>query len=266
MITKMGLQELPPILFTCIRYTLIVFPLIFFIKRDTLTWRLILQIGTTLGVFTFTLAFIGINLGMPAGMTSLLMQFQVIFTLILSAIFLKDSPTTNQRIGAAVAICGICILIFDSSNSLSVIGLSFVLAGAFFSGLTKIFMKKGGNYDTFRLMVWMSIIPPVPLLLLSLIFETGQIDALMNISYKGITALLFNSFVSTLVGFGLIGYLIKLYSPNKIVPYAFLVPVFGLILGYLFFGETLSSAEVVACVFILCGLIYPQYVSIKNAT
>lgn len=264
-ITKWGLQDLPPILFTCLRYTLVMFPIIFFIKKGNLSWKLILQIGTTLGIFTFTLAFIGIALGVDAGITSLLMQFQIIFTLILSAMFLKDIPNKSQISGAIIAIFGVFILIYEANYGSTLIGVVFVISGAFFSGLTKIFMKKGGKYNAFSLMIWMSIIPPIPLLLLSLFFETGQLEAIANVSYKGISALLFNAFVSTILGFGLIGYLIRLYSPNQIAPFAFLVPVFGLFLGFIFFNETLGYLSMFACFLILFGFILPHYMATNRS-
>lgn len=261
LITKVGLQELPPIFFTCLRYTAIICPLIFFIGRAGLAWDLILKIGTTLGTLTFTLAFIGIKLGVPAGLTSLLMQTQVIFTLVLSALILRDVPSVGQQTGVAISAAGIGLLIWNYSQSPAFTGLMFVLAGALCSGITKIFMKRGGQYDTFRLMIWMSLVPPVPLFLLSLIFETGQLEALQSVTYRGIGAVLFNAFVSTVLGFGLMGYLIKIYSPNTVAPFAFLVPVFGLFGGYLFLDEILDLASTIAVVVIMLGLLYPGYVA-----
>ena len=261
LITKVGLQELPPIFFTCLRYSAIVFPLIFFIRRDGLPWGLILKIGTSLGVLTFTLAFIGIKLGVPAGLTSLLMQTQVIFTLILSAFILRDIPGVAQQIGVAISAGGIGLLVWNYSQSPTFTGLMFVLAGALCSGVTKILMKQGGQYDTFRLMIWMSLVPPIPLFLLSMFFESGQFEALQHITYRGVGAVLFNSFVSTVLGFGLMGYLVKIYSPNAVAPYAFLVPVFGLVGGFLFLDETLDAVSTFAVVVIMFGLLYPKYIA-----
>ena len=172
-ITKIGLQDFSPIFFTCLRYTAIVFPLIFVIKRGGLSWTLIVQTGFLLGTMTFTLAFIGIKLGVPAGLTSLVMQSQVVFTLIFSGLVLKDQPSAPQKIGIGIAVLGLAGLVWSLRETPSFVGLLFVLAGAVCSGMTKIVMKKGGDFDTFRLMVWMSIVPPIPLLGLSLLVETG---------------------------------------------------------------------------------------------
>ena len=187
------------------------------------------------------------------------MQSQVIFTLVLSALVLKDTPSVAQRIGVLVSAIGVALLIWNFKDSPTIIGLFFVLAGALCSGITKIVMKKAGNYDTFRLMIWMSIVPPIPLLLLSLIFETDQLQSLLNVTYRGVGAVFFNAFISTILGFGLLGYLLKKYSPNQIAPYGFLVPVFGLGPGYIILNETLDANSVIACCLIMLGLVYPKY-------
>lgn len=259
-VTKVGLQDLDPIFLTCLRYTAIVFPLIFFIKRDSLPWNLILQVGLFLGTLTFTLAFIGIKLGVQAGLTSLLMQSQIIFTMIFATIFLKDKPSLTQIVSVLISAFGVGVLILGHVGTSTITGLMFVLAGAVCSGFTKIIMKKGGNYDTFRLMIWMSLVPPIPLLLLSLIFETGQWESLMQITYRGVGAVIHNAFISTILGFGLMGYLLKLYSPNQVAPYAFLVPVFGLGAGFIFLDERLDTVSVFACCIIMFGLVYPNLV------
>lgn len=258
-VTKIGLQDLPPIFFTCLRYSAIVFPLIFFVRRDGLPWKLIFQIGLFLGTLTFTLAFIGIELGVPAGLTSLVMQSQVIFTLIFSALLLKDHPSAPQKIGVGISFIGILLLVWNFHETPRFVGLLFVMAGAVCSGITKIFMKKGGNYDTFRLMIWMSLVPPIPLLVFSLIFENDQWQRLSHISMLGAGAILYNAFVSTILGFGLMGYLVKIYSPNKVAPYALLVPVFGLAAGYALLGETLDGISILSCAIVMLGLLYPRY-------
>jgi O-acetylserine/cysteine efflux transporter len=258
-ITKIGLQDFPPILFTCLRYTAICLPLVFFTSREGLPWKLIFQVGLFLGTLTFTLAFIGISLGVPAGLTSLVMQSQVIFTVVLSSLFLKDSPNILQKIGLAISFAGLLILAWEFRETPTLVGLLFVLAGALCSGVVKIFMKQGGDYDTFRLMIWMSVVPPIPLLLASLLFETGQWQRIVAASPMGWAAILYNAFISTVLGFGLQGYLIKHYSPNVVTPYSLLVPVFGLITGYLLLGETPQPISVVAALLILVGLAYPRY-------
>jgi O-acetylserine/cysteine efflux transporter len=233
--------------------------LVFFTSREGLPWKLIFQVGLFLGTLTFTLAFIGISLGVPAGLTSLVMQSQVIFTVVLSSLFLKDSPNILQKIGLAISFAGLLILAWEFRETPTLVGLLFVLAGALCSGVVKIFMKQGGDYDTFRLMIWMSVVPPIPLLLASLLFETGQWQRIVAASPMGWAAILYNAFISTVLGFGLQGYLIKHYSPNVVTPYSLLVPVFGLITGYLLLGETPQPISVVAALLILVGLAYPRY-------
>ena len=110
------------------------------------------------------------------------MQTRVIFTLILSALVLRDVPAMGQQIGVAISAAGVGLLVWNYSQGPTFTGSMFVLVGALCSGITKILMEQGGQYDTFRLMIWMSLIPPIPLFLLSMIFDTGQFEALQRMT------------------------------------------------------------------------------------
>ena len=260
LITKVGLEELPPIFFTFLRYSAVAFPLVFFVRRGGIPWQIIFQVGLFLGILTFTLAFIGIKLGAPAGLTSLVLQVQVVFTLCLSAILLNDQPKPQQWAGVLISGTGVCLLFWNYSGSPPLIGLVFVVAGGLANAFNNIVLRKSGGVDMFRLMIWMSIVPPLPLLAASLIFESGQWTALANVTYRGVSAVLFNSFVSTVLGFGLFGYLLKTYSPNQVTPFAFLTPIVGLIGGYLFLGENLDAISLIACLCIMLGLLFPGFI------
>lgn len=260
LITKVGLDELPPVFFTFLRYTTVAFPLVFFVRRGGIPWSVIFQVGFFLGILTFTLAFVGIKLGAPAGLTSLVLQVQVVFTLCLSALVLNDRPKPEQWIGVLISGTGILLLFWNFSGSPTVAGLAFVVAGGLANAVNNIVLRKSGGVDMFRLMIWMSIVPPLPLLAVSLAFESGQWEALMNVTHRGVGAVMFNAFISTVVGFGLFGFLLKTYSPNQVTPFAFLTPVVGLIGGYLFLDESLNSTSVIACVFVMLGLVFPRFI------
>ncbi|WP_147819840.1 EamA family transporter [Salidesulfovibrio onnuriiensis] len=253
-VIKVGLGSFPPILFVALRFTLAAIPAVFFIKRGNIPWKYIISIGLVLGVIKFSLLFVGMDLGMPAGLSSLVLQCQAIFTLILSSVVLKDSPTFWQRGGVLVAFGGIALLIADMSASPSFAGLLMVIAAGFFWGVSNILMKKAGKVDMLALVVWMSLIPPLPLLVLSLLLETGQWQAVMNMGWTGFGTVFYIAMVATIFGFGVWAHLFREYSPNVVAPFSLLVPVFGIWSGSLFLGETLTAVDIAASCLLLGGV------------
>ena len=95
-----GLDHFPPLLFSALRFTLVAIPAVFFVKRPPVAWRYVAAVGFMLGVVKFGLVFISIDIGLPAGLASLAIQVQVLFTIFIAAIVLKERPRRDQLIGA----------------------------------------------------------------------------------------------------------------------------------------------------------------------
>jgi hypothetical protein len=67
---KVALREIPPFALAALRFFLAAVPLVFFIKPPRMPWRFIAGYGLAIGFFQFGLLFLGMKLGMPAGLSS----------------------------------------------------------------------------------------------------------------------------------------------------------------------------------------------------
>lgn len=253
-VIKVGLDSFPPLLFSGLRFACAAFPAVLFVRRGNVPWRTILTIGIILGVVKFSFLFVGMDAGLPPGLSSLVLQSQAIFTSLLAAIILKDSPNTRQKIGIAIAFSGIGLIAWDFLGRTSLLGLILVLTAAAFWGLSNIFMKLAGNIDMFRLIIWMSIIPPIPLFILSGVFEEGQIQALTTISAPAIGAVLYTGLISTVLAYGIWGSLFKKYSPNVVAPFSLLVPISGIFFSVILLNETFSPIKIAASILVFIGV------------
>ena len=258
-VIKVGLDSFPPILFSAIRFICAAFPAVLIWGRAGIEWRWILSIGVILGTVMFTLLFIGMHLGMPAGLSSIVLMVQVIFTVILSGIVLQDPPSAWQKFGVGIAFAGILLLILDRYETASFTGMLFVIGSGFAWAVANILMKKCGSIDMFRLMIWMSLVPPIPLALVSLIFEEGQAAALADISLTGWGSIFYTGLISTVLAYSLWGKLLQRYSANVVAPFALLVPIFGILSSVVVLNESLSVFELTACCLVLAGLFFVVY-------
>ena len=109
---KVGLRDFPPILFSSLRFALAALPLLILGLRGgpPVPWRFIVGIGVTLGVVKFPLLFLGMDVGMPAGLASLVLQSQAFFTAIFAAFVLGDRPGPKQVLGMIVAFAGVGVI------------------------------------------------------------------------------------------------------------------------------------------------------------
>lgn len=261
-VIKVGLESFPPLLFSSLRFVLAAFPLVFFVGKPSVSWQYIVGIGLFLGVGQFGLLFISMSAqpvwgGMPAGLASLVLQTQAFFTLLFAAIALTERPRPNQVLGMIVAFSGIGLLTLDKGQIQSLPALALVIAAAACWGVANIFMKRANAPDVFRLIIWVSLVPPLPLLGLSWILEgqTQIVDALTHLNSKGLGALVYISFLSTILGFGIWGALLKRYKANLVAPFTLLVPIFGVMSAAIVLHERLTLIQGLAAVLVLCGLV-----------
>ncbi len=254
-VVKVGLGSYPPLLFSALRFSVAFFPAVLWVKRNKVPWRWIVTIGWVMGVAVYSLIFVGLYLGASASASSVIVQIHVIFTLILSAIILRDRPPVWQWIGTFIAMIGIVMLMVDAGQHGTIIGLILVLGSALAWAVSTILLKMAGPVNMLSLMVWMCLIPPLPLLGLSLLFEKGQWQALQHTTLLGVGAIIYTGILSTVVAFWIWGKLISAYSPKVVAPFALLAPPFAMMASTLLLGERLDGIKIVAIALVLAGLL-----------
>jgi O-acetylserine/cysteine efflux transporter len=264
---KVGLREMPPFALCGFRFFFAAIPLVFFVKRPRIPWPYVVGYGLAIGVFQFGLLFLGINLGMPAGLASLVIQIQVFFTIGLGIAFLGDRLQRHNLIGAAIATVGVALLAvhkLDAGVGTTLVGFLLVVGAAVAWSVGNIIAKRAaGAYhaDMFALVVWSSLVPPLPLALLSYAFEGGPAAWHAVASAGALTwaCALFLAWGATLFGFGSWAGLMHRYPTALISPFALLIPVSGVVCTWLLLGETLAPLQMFGALLIFAGLFVNVY-------
>jgi O-acetylserine/cysteine efflux transporter len=196
------------------------------------------------------------NTGMPAGLASLVLQLQALFTIALAMIFLAERPRPAQLLGAAVAVAGIAVIGAGRAHSVPVGSLVLCIAAAASWGVGNICNRQAQAQDAFALLVWSSLVAPLPLYTLSLILEGPQRigHALSHLQPGGILALLYVVIVSTAFGFGAWTWLLRRHPASRVAPFTLLVPPVGIATAWIALGERPGAAELAGALVVLVGL------------
>src|SRR5215211_7410066 len=91
-VIHVGLQSFPPLLFVALRFACVAVPGVFLVKRPNVGWRWVVAIGAATSAGQFALLFTAMHLGMPAGLASLVLQLQAVFTVVLAVAVLGERP------------------------------------------------------------------------------------------------------------------------------------------------------------------------------
>lgn len=255
-VIDVGLGSLPPLLFAALRFAVAAFPAVLFIRRPPVSWPRLTLIGLQLGVGQFGLLFIGMHAGMPAGLASVVLQTQAVFTAIFAWMALDERLRPARVAGMVIAFAGITLIGLTLGQGGPLLGFALCLAAAAMWGMANVGIRRARPPDALAFMVWVSLVPPLPLLALSLVFEGPHADAhaLAHLSANGLGALVYIAYLSTLVGFGLWGRLMQRYDAGQVAMYSLLVPLFGMSSAALLLGERITLTDLVAGCLIIGGV------------
>jgi O-acetylserine/cysteine efflux transporter len=259
-VIEVGLEDFPPLLLSALRYMLAALPLLVLGGRAGIPWKWILAVGGAIGVLKFSLLFVGMDVGMSAGLSSLVLQVQAFFTVGFAVVLLGERPRAAQAAGLVLAAAGLGLVAGGLEGLATPAGFALVIGAAAAWGIGNVAIKRAAPADPLRFMTWICVVPPVPLLALSLAFEgPGEIGrALAGIDLGGVGAVAYIAFAATTVGWGLWGYLLRAYSAGTVAPFSLLVPIFGLGFAALLLDEPLGLRTVIAAVFVVSGVLLTQ--------
>lgn len=253
--TKIALGSFSPPQLTALRFLMACAP-VFFLPRPNVPVPMLVAIGLTMFTGQFLLQFFGIANGMPPGLASVISQTQGMFTVMLAMLVLKERPTARQLIGMISGLVGLAMIGLTVGNELTLLGLLLVLASAFSWSIGNVLLKRLPPVDMLHLVVWMSLVPPLPALTISGMSEgLGDLPlALMTAPWQAIASTLYLGVVATVLAYAIWGKLLRTYTTAAVTPFALLAPCVGAVSSALVFGEQFTNLRLAGMAAILVGL------------
>jgi O-acetylserine/cysteine efflux transporter len=246
-----GLESFPPLLFATLRFTLVAIPAVFFFKPPQIPWRYVVGVGIFLSALQFSLLFVSMDQGLPAGLASVVVQLQPLFTIGLAVAFLGERPTGGQLLGSGIALAGIGIIAAGRAEAVPLGAILLAVAGSASWGAGNVIVRKAQAPDPIALLVWSSLVAIPPLLALSLVLE-GRPE--VHLTGTGVAGLLYVAVLASGFGYGVWTWLLKQHETARVAPYSLLVPVTGLAGAWIALGEVPNGAETAGAAVVLAGL------------
>lgn len=259
-VIRWGLDAMTPMMLGGTRFlVLAVIGSFFFAKPKTpLKWCLLYALSLNFGQFTFL--FSAMIFGMPAGLASLVLQSQAIFSLLFSVLLLKEVVRPYQILAVAIACGGLAIIGLEGENThMTVLGFALTLAAASSWAIgniaTKAISQKGYQSDL-SLIVWSAWFAAIPFFIVSYFIDGPEVmwANIIDINWSTLTILAYLSVIATLAGYGLWSFLMSRYSTGTVAPLSLGVPVVGLTSAALVLDESISHQQWVGILVVLLGL------------
>lgn len=235
-VIKVGVTEMPPLLLTTLRFTLVAVLLVPFypVSRHQLPFLLLLSL--TFGAMHFALMIIGLEQA-EAGTGALLVQMGTPFATLLAVIFLRERLGLKRLVGLLLSFSGIIVLAGGPSLP-APLPTALLLTSALGWAISQLLIKRGPNIAPMALAGWVALFTVPQVALGSWWFEDHQWQIIQEAGLKGWGAVVYTAVMSSIVAYGLWFSLLRRHDVNRVVPMTLLVPVLAVVLGILLLGDS----------------------------
>jgi len=251
-----AMREIPPVLFTALRFVLLGLPLLFWMKRPAAgQWPRLIAVGLCVGVLHFALSFTALKLAGDLSSPAIVMQSYVPMTALLAWFALGERFGWRTGLAIVVSFAGVLVLGFDPLVLDRPLALVLMLVSALFLAIGTVLMKGLRGLDVYSQQGWTAVISVLPLLALSMVFEPGAIARLPSASWVGWAGALYAAFVSSLLGHGLYYVLMQRHPVAQVTPWLLLTPVLAVGLGVAFWGDKPGPRLLIGGAMVLSGVL-----------
>jgi O-acetylserine/cysteine efflux transporter len=254
-----SLEQFPPFFCAFLRWTLIAVPTVLLVPRPRVPLRWLLLYGLGFGVLQFLFLYWGMAEGMPAGLASLVLQGSAPMTVLLASMLLGERLSARAGLGVAIAVIGLVIVGTERADGASLWPFVLTLLGALGWAIGNLASRLARPPVPLHLVLWMAVVPPVPMLVLSLAAEGPDriVDSLQTAPQApaALLGLAYTVVIGTIVGSGIWTWLMTRHPASTVAPYSMLVPVTGLSAAWLVLDERPSVVELAGAAVVIAGVL-----------
>lgn len=257
-----SLDQFPPLFLVALRFLVLAVPTVLFIPRPRVKLRWLIGYGLGFGTLQFIGLYLGMAAGFPSGLASLVLQSSAPFTVVLGALLLRERVSGRSALGVAVAVAGLALVGLSRGSAGSWWPFLLVVLGGLGWALGNLAARQAAAPNPLHLTMWMSVVPPLPMLALSLAFEgSDRIGASLatSLSAAAVPAwigLAYTVLIGTVLGSGVWVWLMSRHPAGRVAPFSMLVPVSGLTTAWLVLGETPQLLELAGGALVIGGVLW----------
>lgn len=256
-VIDLGMAGVPPLLFLAVRFVAVCFPAVLLVPRPRVGWRTLVLVGGLMSLGQFGLLYLSLAAGMPPGLAALVLQAQVVFTVLLATGVLGERPSVTQAVGIGLGALGLVVVAVGREAGVPLVALLLCVAAALSWGAGNVAARAAGVPGGLGLTVWSGLVVPLPALGLALLVDgaDGVRAGLAAFGWAAAASTAYTAVLASLVGYGIFNTLLARNPASAVVPYILLVPPVGMVFAWLVLGDLPGRFEVLGGAMLLAGVL-----------
>jgi O-acetylserine/cysteine efflux transporter len=255
-----GMGEVPPLLFLAARFLAVVVPAVFLLDPPPVPWRTVAAVGVFMSLGQFGFLYVAMDAGMPPGLAGLVLQAQVVLTIVIAAVVLRERPNRAQLAGVVLGVAGLVVVGVGRGGHVPAVAMGLCLTAALMWAIGNVVSRASGATGGLSLTVWSALVVPVPLVLLSLVLDgpAAVADGMAAFGWRAGLSTLYTAGLASLVGYGIFNGLLSRNTSASVVPWILLVPPVAITSAWLLLDEVPSGGELAGGALLVLGVLVAQ--------
>lgn len=230
------------------------------LPRERRIWVMVAIIGVGATSLGFLGMFHAAEFVSP-GMATVIANTQPLLAAVLAGIVLNERLTARGNAGLILGFVGILVItssrLFSGGQENYVLGIAYITLAAFGITISNVLIKRvAGSVDAVMAMGLQMLIGSIPLALAAWAMEEPTAT---RWSFTFVGTLLLLSLPGTALVYWLWSSVLEKAPLNQANAFSFLIPIFGLTMGVLFYGETLGWLQLTGIVLTIVGVWLVNY-------
>lgn len=265
---KYGAEHFQPLFFTSLRFLVLLILMLPWLKPARGQMKPLLLVSFLMGVLHFGMTFIGIHASGNIASVAITTQLYIPFSAMLAVVFLKEKMTVLKVVAIIIALTGVVVIGFDPVVFEHLDAVIWMIGASLAIAVATVIMRHCPNLGVFRLQAWIALIATPSLFLLSLLFESAQVEIIRTSSFADFWTPLYSAIGASILGHGVVYYLLGRYPVSVVTPLLLLSPIFASLFGFVVFYDELGIKMSIGGGMTLTGVLLtslePQLLKKKN--
>jgi O-acetylserine/cysteine efflux transporter len=233
-----GLTVLPPFLFTTLRFLIVISCVLLWMKPPLAgQWTRLATVGVLTGAVHFSFFFFALQRAQDVSSIAILLQTYVPMTTLMGVLVLGERIGWRTATAIGVAFLGVLLVSFDPIVFTQLDAVVLALAAALAMAVATVMMRGIKGLDPLSFQGWTAIFSLPLLIPATLLLEPDQWRLVADIEPKIWSAVAFSALGASIIGHGLMFWLVQRHPVSTVSPHLLLAPIFAVFLGVVVWGD-----------------------------
>ena len=252
-LTKIGMEQFPPLLLMSLRFGIAGLILVWFTKPPWEYMKDLFVVAFIGSTIQYGLTYYGLK-GIDVSTASILVQLEGPILALLSTLILKERLGWTRALGMGLAFAGVVVIAGEPRLSGSLDSVALVISGAVFWAIAQIMISRLKSLSGITILAWVAIIATPQMLLISLAIEKDQWRSIVSANLVDWSIVFYLSIIMTVVGYSIWYHLLRICDVSKISPFLMLLPVTSIIAGIALLDEQFTLAMGIGGLLVMTGV------------